>query len=339
MGNGIIVRGTRYRGTYNKYGVRSGMEYRFLGKTHLKVSRLCFGSLTIGPLQAGLELETGASVIRKAFDMGVNFIDTAELYGTYNYIREATRGIRDRIIISTKCYAYTKEGAEESLHKALRELNTDYIDIFSLHEQESELTLKGHQEAIEYFIRAKEKGYIRSFGISTHAIAAVQASLKHSEIEVIHPIVNKQGLGIMDGSIGDMLEAVEKASSAGKGIYSMKPLGGGNLIKDSSSCFDFVLNNPSIDSVAVGMQSFEEVISNVLTFEGKEAPEDIKRQLSEKRRKLLVDFWCTGCGSCSRKCRHNAIKIVDGRAEVDPSKCVLCGYCSHYCPQFCLKII
>ncbi|HRU42362.1 MAG TPA: aldo/keto reductase, partial [Candidatus Diapherotrites archaeon] len=58
------------------------MDYRILGSTGLRVSRLCFGSLTIGPLQAGLDIEEGASVIRAAFDMGVNFIDTAELYRT-----------------------------------------------------------------------------------------------------------------------------------------------------------------------------------------------------------------------------------------------------------------
>lgn len=315
------------------------MEYRELGKTGINVSRLCFGSLTIGPLQAKLDIASGAALIKKAFDMGVNFIDTAELYDTYNYIREAAKGRRKEIIISTKCYAYTREGAEASLIKALKELDTDYIDIFSLHEQESELTLKGHQEAIEYFIGAKEKGYIRSFGISTHAVSAVKASLKYNEIEVLHPILNKQGLGIIDGSVEDMLDAVEKAHSAGKGIYSMKPLGGGNLIKDSESCFEFVLRNPNVDSIAVGMQSEEEVISNILIFEGREVPLDIKEQLSKKRRKLLVDFWCTGCGSCSRHCSHNAITVVQGRAVVDSSKCVLCGYCSHYCPEFCLKII
>ncbi|MGE5633267.1 MAG: aldo/keto reductase [Caulobacteraceae bacterium] len=315
------------------------MDYRELGKTGLKVSRLCFGGLTVGPLQAKLELEAGAGVIRKAFDMGVNFIDTAELYGTYNYIREASKGIRKKIIISTKCYAYAKEGAEESLFKALRELNTDYIDIFSLHEQESELTLKGHEEAIEYFIKAKEKGYMRSFGISTHAIAAVKAALKHNEIEVIHPIVNKKGLGIIDGNIDEMLEAISEANKAGKGIYSMKPLGGGNLISDSSACFDFVLRNPDIHSVAVGMQSLEEVISNICTFENREVPEDIKLKLMKKQRRLIVDFWCIGCGSCERKCSHNAISVIEGKAVVNREKCVLCGYCSSCCPEFCLKII
>lgn len=315
------------------------MDYSILGDSELKVSRLCFGSLTIGPLQAKLSLEEGVSVIKAAFDMGINFIDTAELYGTYDYIRKAVKGRRENIVISTKCYAYTWEGAEKSLKKALKELNTDYIDIFSLHEQESEYTLKGHQEAMEYFIKAKEKGYIRSFGISTHAIAAVKASLKYKEIEVLHPILNMKGLGIIDGNVDEMLDAVAKAHKAGKGIYSMKPLGGGNLIKESAKCFDFVLSNNNLHSIAVGMQSIEEVTNNVMIFEGKQVPEGIGTQIKDKKRRLLIDFWCIGCGSCMRKCAQKAITLEKGKAVVDPDKCVLCGYCSAFCPEFCIKVV
>lgn len=315
------------------------MDYRMLGNTELKVSRLCFGSLTISPLQAKLGLEEGASVIKAAFDMGVNFIDTAELYNTYDYIRKAVKGRRENIVISTKCYAYTREGAEKSLEKALKELDTDYIDIFSLHEQESEHTLRGHQEAMEYFIRAKEKGYIRSFGISTHAIAAVKASLEYKEIEVLHPIVNKRGLGIIDGDINGMLSAVAEACREGKGIFSMKPLGGGNMIKNSAECFDFVLSNDNLHSIAVGMQSIEEVTNNVMVFEGRQVPDDISLQLKEKKRRLMIDFWCAGCGSCIKKCAQKAITLENGKAVVDPDKCVLCGYCSAYCPEFCIKVV
>ncbi|MHB1393870.1 MAG: aldo/keto reductase [Clostridia bacterium] len=315
------------------------MDYRILGDSKLRVSRLCFGSLTIGPLQANLGLLEGAAVIKTAFDMGVNFIDTAELYGTYDYIRKAVKGRRENIIISTKCYAYTREGAEKSLKKALDELDTDYIDIFSLHEQESEHTLKGHQEAMEYFVKAKEKGYIRSFGISTHAIAAVKASLKYKEIEILHPIVNKRGLGIIDGNINEMLDAVNEACKAGKGIFAMKSLGGGNMIKESAECFDFVLSNDNLQSIAVGMQSALEIMNNVMIFEGKCVPKEISSQLMEKKRKLLIDSWCGGCGSCCKKCAQKAITIGKGKAVVDPSKCVLCGYCSAYCPDFYIKII
>ncbi|MDF2889711.1 MAG: aldo/keto reductase [Clostridia bacterium] len=315
------------------------MDYRYLGSTGLLVSRLCYGTLTIGPLQAKLSVEEGSELLKEAFDRGINFLDTAELYNNYDYIKHAVKGRRNKVIISAKSYAYSNETAEASLQKAMREIGTDYIDIFSLHEQESEHTIRGHYEALTYFMRAKEKGYIRTLGISTHTVAAVEAALKYPEIQVLHPIINKAGLGILDGKAEDMLKAIERAAQAGKGIYSMKALGGGNLIHSAKECFDFVLGNQNINAVAVGMQSKAEIINNIAVFEGKEASEEIKNQISSKKRRLMIDFWCTGCGSCSEKCQQKAIIVKNGKAEVNPEKCVLCGYCSAYCPDFCIKII
>ncbi len=315
------------------------MDYRILGQTGIRVSRLCFGSLTIGPLQARLQEEEGAAVLGEAFDRGVNFVDTAELYKTYPYIKRAIKGKRHSVVISSKCYAYTEEGAKKSLLQALEALNTDYIDIFSLHEQESEHTIRGHEEALAYFIKAREKGLIRSIGISTHCIAAVKAAIKYNEIQVIHPIVNLKGLGIVDGSIDDMLSAVQSASLAGKGIYSMKPLGGGNLLHESSACFDFVLSKDYIHSIAVGMQSREEVLNNVLVFENSPVPEIIRQSVRNKDRRLHIDSWCSGCGSCIPKCGQHALRLENGSAKVIKEKCVLCGYCSAYCPDFCIKIV
>jgi len=316
------------------------MEYRRLGQTDLIVSRLCFGGLTIGPLQKNLDIQHGAEIIREAFDRGVNFIDTAELYDTYKYIHKALEGIpREKLIIATKSYAYSKKMAEESLKKALDELNTDYIDIFALHEQESEYTLKGHYEALEYYVKMKDKGYIRAVGISTHNVAAVKGALKYKEIEIIHPIVNMEGLGIADGTIDEMIDALREAKKKGLGIYGMKPLGGGNLLNRVDEAFDFVLNLDILDSIAVGMQNIDEVIANVCRFNGEDIPEDIKIRLSKRSRRLHIDFWCEGCGSCVKACRLKALKIVNNKVEVDKNKCVLCGYCSHYCPNFCIKVV
>ncbi len=315
------------------------MEYRFLGNTNIKVSRICFGSLTISPLQSNLPVEQGASVIKYAFEKGINFIDTAELYDNYKYIKSAIKGHRDDYILSTKCYAYSKEGAKESLEKALKELDTDYIDIFSLHEQESAYTIKGHWEAIEYFIKAKEKGYIRAFGISTHNVSAVKASLDYKEIEILHPIYNKAGLGIVDGTVDDMGKAIEEAYKRGKGIYSMKPLGGGNLLDQAEDCIKFVLKNKCIHSIAIGMQSIEEIDYNTAVFDGITPKEELVTKLKSKKRKLLIDFWCEGCGACVKACSQGAIFIKDGKAHVKEKECVLCGYCSKHCEQFCIKII
>ena len=315
------------------------MEKVILGKTDIEASRLCFGSLTMTPFQANLSVEEGAYLIQYAYDKGINFIDTAEIYENYIYIKEALKGIkRNDYVITTKCYAYTKKMAEESLELALRELGTDYIDIFLLHEQESIHTIRGHFEAIEYFIKAKEAGKIRSIGLSTHRVAGVLAAGEVEEIEIVHPIVNKYGIGIQDGTIEDMLNAIKVIHDMGKGIYAMKPLGGGHLIKEVEEAFNFVKNIPFIDSIAIGLQSKEEIDSNINLLEKGFIPENLKQKLSKKKRKLIVADYCIGCGRCVERCRQRGIQVIDGRA-IPNENCILCGYCAKTCPEFCIKVI
>ncbi|NMB07734.1 MAG: 4Fe-4S dicluster domain-containing protein [Tissierellia bacterium] len=315
------------------------MEKVLLGNTNIKVSRLCFGSLTMTPFQANLSIEEGAKLIQYAYTKGINFIDTAEIYDNYKYIKEALKGInRKDYVIATKTYAYSKEMAEESLNLALKELDTDYIDIFLLHEQESIHTIRGHYEAIEYFIKAKEKGKIRAIGISTHRIAGVLGANKYDEIEIIHPIINMRGIGIQDGSIEDMLMAIEEANKLGKGIYGMKPLGGGHLIGESEKAFNFVKNIPFIHSFAIGMQSKEEIDANVSLVETGFVAESLKESLRKKKRKLIVADYCIACGNCVKTCKQNGIEIIEGKA-VPNENCILCGYCARNCPEFCIKVI
>lgn len=316
------------------------MEYSVLGNTGIRVSKLCFGGLTVGPLQANLHPDEGGEIIAEAFRLGVNFIDTAELYGTYPHIRKALEIVPQKdIVIATKSYAHDGETAKKSLDLALSSLKIDCIDIFLLHEQESEHTLRGHYQALDYYIKMKQQGIIKAVGISTHTIKAVEAAAKMEEIDVIHPIINKAGLGIQDGTAEDMLRAIRLAKEKGKGVYGMKPLGGGNLIHSVDECFDYVLKIPFLDAIAVGMQTKEEVKANVLRFEGKAVPEALQGKILQKKRKLHIDFWCEKCGRCVHHCSHGALKLQDGTLMVDREKCVLCGYCSSYCPNFCIKIV
>lgn len=315
------------------------MDYRQLGHTGLAVSRLCFGALTIGPLQANHPLSMGAEVIRRALECGVNFIDTAELYGTYRYIRESLKGWPGEVVIASKSYAYTREGMAESLEKARRELDRDVIDIFMLHEQESPLTLKGHWEAYEYLLAAKAKGIIRAAGISTHAIAGVKAAVETPEIDVLHPLINIAGIGILDGTRDEMLAAVKEAHAAGKGIYGMKPVGGGNLLAGVDEALQYVLGLDCLDAIALGMKSPAEVEMNVSIFNGREVSPEVRARVSAEPRRLHIESWCTGCGSCVERCRQGALYLDEGRAAVSLEKCLLCGYCGPVCRDFCIKVI
>lgn len=314
------------------------MEYRVLGNTEIKVSRLCFGSLTLGPIQANLSIDEGSTLLLEAFDRGINFIDTAEIYKNYSHIKEALKRTDKDIIIASRSYAYTREMAKESIEKARREMDRDVIDIFGLHEQESENTMRGHREALEYIIEAKQKGIIRAVLITTHNIEVVKLISKMPEIDVVHPLLNKTGIGIGDGSPRKMLEAIEHASSMKKGIYSMKPFGGGNLIRDYKECLNYVLENPYINSIAIGMKNIDELEMNVDYFNGNY---DIEQRLEKtiSNKSLHIEYWCENCGACINRCKQKALSQVNGKITVDKSKCLLCGYCAVDCPAFAIKII
>jgi len=315
------------------------LEKVLLGNTNIEVSRLCFGSLTMTPFQANLTIKEGAYLIEHAYNRGINFLDTAEIYENYGYIREALKGIkREDYIIATKTYAYTEEMARDSVELALKELDTDYIDIFMLHEQESIHTLRGHYDAIEYFLKAKDQGKIRAIGISTHKVAGVRGIMSFPEIEVVHPIVNKYGIGINDGSIEDMLNELKALRDKGVGIYAMKPLGGGHLIKEAESSLKFVKNIPFIDSIAIGMQSTDEIDANIQLINNGFISDNISNKINKKNRKLLVADYCIGCGKCEERCQQNGIKVIDNMAAPN-EKCILCGYCATVCPDFCIKVI
>lgn len=316
------------------------MKYNTLGKTGIEVSKICFGGLTVGPLQAKLSPAEGGRIIHHAFESGVNFIDTAQLYKTYDHIKEGLKGFkRDQIVIASKSYAYDEKTAMESVEEALKALDTDYIDLFLMHEQESEHTMRGHYEALETFLKLKEKGYIRAVGLSTHNVAGVKAANMYKEIEVIHPILNISGLGIIDGTLNEMLEQVKIFHDNGGGVFSMKPLGGGNLLNRVDESFDFILGVDCVDAIAVGMQTIAEVDYNIKRFKSENIDPALIEAVRRQPRQLQIADWCVNCGNCIKKCSHGALGAGEKKPVIDYDKCVLCGYCASVCKEFCIKVV
>jgi predicted aldo/keto reductase-like oxidoreductase len=305
-----------------------------LGQTGIEVSRLCFGTLTVGPLQANLPPEEAAPILAHGISRGINFFDTAQLYGTYEHIRLAMKlsGKTD-IVVSSKTYAYTAKLAQEAVEEARQKLNRDYIDIFMLHEQESAHTMRGHLEALERLVKYKADGVIRAVGASMHHVAAVRAAIEFG-LDVIHPLMNAQGFGVADGSREDMETAVREAHESGVGVFAMKPLGGGNLFRKAQECFDYMLALDCVDSFAVGMQKMEEIDANTEYIEtGKFTP------LDAKGRKLHIEGWCEGCGKCANRCGQKALSVLDACAVCDEGRCILCGYCAAVCDMWAIKVV
>jgi len=316
------------------------MKKHSLGKTGITVTEMCFGTLPIGPLQANISVEKGAKLIRTALERGINFVDTAEVYKTYPHIKKALEGYNSEVIIATKSGAKTYKKMEQSIKDALESLNRTYIDIFLLHA--TRVTPSVFEErvgALKCLKDYKTKGTIRAIGISTHVMEVVRRAAEIKEVDIIFPIINKLGMGIIGGSVDDMVEVILEAHKAGKGLYAMKALAGGHLIDQLEESFNFVRNIEGISSVAVGMVSPEELELNLKIFNNEEIPQELLTQKIKPSKRLFILSLCKGCGTCVKTCPNNALFLKNGKAVVDYKLCILCGYCNPVCPEFAIRLI
>ncbi|ADY56241.1 aldo/keto reductase [Syntrophobotulus glycolicus DSM 8271] len=309
-----------------------------LGLLGPEVSEICFGSLAVSPLQGRVSMSEGTEVLRYAVASGIDWVDTAEIYDNYEQIAPVLKE-NHHVRVVSKSYAVTAEQMDKSIEKARRALGRDMIDFFLLHEQESGLTLKGHAEAWDALRKAKEKGIVNYIGISTHAVRGVRDGALQPGLDIIHPLINYAGLGIIDGTLAEMLAALNFASSLGIGIYAMKVFGGGHLGTDPVKALRFIQKLPTVQAMALGMSSKAEIDYNLMVLAGKEPCPELARSISTIKRKLYIADWCQGCGQCVEKCSQKALYLKKNIAEVIRERCILCGYCGRSCPHFCLKIV
>ena len=314
------------------------MKTTKLGKTQLKVSELCFGTLPMGPLQADMALADGVELIKAAMQEGVNFIDTAESYCNYKYVKQAIKEMENKVIIATKSTAKNYFDMEKSVYQALADIEVDYIDIFHIHAPRDIDPLAERKGALRCLTDFKKKGLINYLGVSTHSIEAVQRVSNCKSIDIIFPLVNKSGMGIIDGSIEKMLTAIKQAHQLGKGIYAMKALAGGNLIHKLEEALNFVREKPFIDSVAVGMLNKEELKLNLMIFNDQKIPSGLIKKAIRAKKLLVRHELCRKCELCVKACPNHALNLTNGKITVSKEKCILCAYCRPHCPQFALRM-
>lgn len=316
------------------------MKYNILGNTGIKVSELCFGVLPMGPLQANISVKEGAKIIRKGLDSGINFLDTAQAYQTYPHIKEALTDYTNEVVIASKSHATGYEEMKEAVWEACRKMGREYIDIFHLHApREDKDVFQKRAGALDALIDLKKKGIIRAIGISTHAISVVEQSAKVKEIDVVFPIINQNGLGIIGGKPEEMIQAIKKVSSNGKGVYAMKSIAGGYLISKIEEAINFVRNIKEIQSIAVGMVHPRELEINLKIFENQKINQEELIKGEYSRKKLIVSAFCEGCGTCVKACPNQALSLKNGKAVVNYRLCLTCGYCVPHCPVFALRIV
>jgi len=202
----------------------SSMRYRDLGKTGLKVSVIGFGAIKLPQISE----KQASEVLNLALDLGINFIDTARNYGdSERKIGMALRKRRDEFYIATKTAARTYEGAMRDLETSLRELRTDHIDLWQLHnvsDLENWEAVMAPGGALEAAQQAKEEGKVDHIGISIHrALDVMKKAITCGKFETIMVLYNP----LDEENTGS--EIIPLAHKHGVGVIAMKPLSGGKL--------------------------------------------------------------------------------------------------------------
>ena len=192
------------------------MEYKDLGKTELKVSRLGFGGAEIGNEKA--TQETVMTLLNSAIDAGLNLVDTAAAYWTSEeMIGNAISDRRKDIVLISKCGAvdgfthsdWSKKGILETIERSLKLLQTDYLDVAQLHSCNTETLKQG--DCIEGLIRAQERGYTRfvgysgdgqdaKFAVEMDFFDTLQISVSIADQEAIDltiPLAKEQKMGVI----------------------------------------------------------------------------------------------------------------------------------------------
>ena len=317
------------------------MQYRVLGKTGLNISRMGCGGI---PIQK-IDPDGAKAIIHQLMNAGVNFIDTARAYSvSEEYLGYALEGIRDKFVLATKCYTRTKEGAAADIETSLKNLRTDYIDLYQIHNPNPAEFIQVQQPdgALAALQEAKAAGKIGHIGITLHSLELFKEALELDWVETImfpYNIVETQGA-----------ELIAECAKRNIGFIAMKPLAGG-AIDDATLALRFITANPNVTVVIPGMAAAEEVAQNI-TAVSNDAPllQDELEGIDKIRTFLGGHFCrrCNYCAPCSAGISIPSVFLMEGyysryhleqwaieRYQALPKKagdCIDCGACEPRCP-------
>ena len=175
------------------------MEYRKLGSTGLRVSPIVLGCMTFG---RDIDEEASGSILRRALNAGVNFFDTANVYGrgaSEEITGRALKDVRDRVVIASKFFGQMGESPNErgasryhiqnSIEASLRRLQTDHIDLYQIHRFDPDTPLEETLRTLDDLVRA---GKVRYIGCSNFAAWQIVKALWISDAEHFVKFVSVQ---------------------------------------------------------------------------------------------------------------------------------------------------
>ena len=317
------------------------MEYVELGKTGLKISRLGFGGIPIQKIDA----EGTRKLVLRMAEAGINYIDTARGYTVSEaFLGEALQGVRDKFVLATKSMARTKEAMAADIETSLKNLKTDYIDLYQVHNPgPAELDqILAEGGALEALMEAKKAGKIGHIGLTAHLEAVFERALELPWVETIMFPYN-----IVEDQAKELIHACAEKSI---GFIAMKPLAGG-AIEDAVTALRYVCANPDVTVVIPGMADIAELNQNLAAVNDS-SPLSVEEEAKMRaiRDALGTQFCrrCNYCQPCSAGISISSVFLFEGYLSrygladwarsryatltKKASECIGCGACESRCP-------
>jgi predicted aldo/keto reductase-like oxidoreductase len=320
------------------------LKKRRLGKTGLYVTEVGFGGI---PIQRISE-EEAISVVKRCYELGINYYDTARGYTTSEErIGKALKGVRDNVYIATKSHAKTGKELRENLATSLKNLRTDYLDLYQLHNVglETYKTLQAPGGALEELLKIKEEGIARHIGATSHSPTFLTSIVNEgTPFETIM-------VGYNYIALEPSRELLPLCKKMGIGTVIMKPFGGG-AFTNARTALKFVLANENADCTIPGMQNVTEVEENVAVCGEDLTLEKDELDSIELDRVALGNEFCAACDYCQPcpagipisfvlRTEMSSLRrmgwtnsIVKQTRETAPKvdACLDCGACETRCP-------
>ena len=315
------------------------MDRVTLGKTGITVCRNGFGAL---PIQR-IGKEDAAYLVKKAYENGVNFFDTARAYtDSEEKLGYATSSFRDKIYIATKTAAMNGEELKKDLETSLSLLKTDYIDIYQFHNPPFCPKPGDGTLLYEAMVEAKKEGKIRHIGITNHRLGVAKEGIESGLYETL-----QFPFSYISGE--KELELLSRCRENDMGFIAMKGLAGG-LLNNSRVCYAFMSQFDNVLPIW-GVQRERELDEWLSYNNNPPVMDDEIKEIIEKDRKELSGDFCRGCGYCMpcpmgiqiSECARMIQMIRRSPSESQLSEearammanihnCVKCGKCMDKCP-------
>ena len=254
-----------------------------LGKTNLEVNKIGFGAL---PIQRR-NMDDSLAILNRAYESGIDFYDTARFYtDSEEKLGKAFENVRNEIYLASKTAAETPEDFWKDLETSLKELRTDYLDLYQHHN--ISFCPKEGDEMTNAMLEAKEEGLIKHIGITTHKITIAHEALDSGLYETL-----QYPFSYLSGE--EELKIVQKCKELDVGFIAMKAMGGG-LLKNAKASFAYMNQFDNVLPIW-GVQHMSE-LDEFLSYPYDLIVDESLQQDIEDDKKELGDNFCRGCGYC-----------------------------------------